>query len=66
MNSRELLRIYGHVLTPKEREVFDLYVRGLSQRTIALALNLHRSTVVSRLESGTKRLRDAVAERNAV
>jgi DNA-binding CsgD family transcriptional regulator len=62
MTDRELLRVYGHVLTAKEREVFELSVRGLSQRAIALALGLHRSTVVSRMETGTKRFRDALRE----
>lgn len=62
MNDRELLRAHGHLLTVKEREVFELYVRGLSQRAIAYALGLHRSTVVSRMETGTKRFRDAMRE----
>lgn len=57
-----LLEQHRHLLTEKEREVFDLAARGLSQRTIALALGLSRSAVQSRLETGAKRLRDAVAE----
>lgn len=61
MNDRDLLTEYGATLTPKELEVFLLVARGMSQRQISLALNLHRSTVRSRIESGTKRLRDAVA-----
>lgn len=58
-----ILREHGHVLTEKEREVFELAARGLSQRTIALALGLSRSAVQSRIETGSKRLRNAVAER---
>ena len=58
-----LFEKHRHLLTDKEREVFDLAARGLSQRTIALALGLSRSAVQSRIETGSKRLRDAVAER---
>lgn len=54
---REILRLHGHVLTAKELEVCSLYSRGLSQRAIAFSLNLARSTVQSRLETATRRLR---------
>lgn len=43
-------------LTVKQREVWELHRRGIGTRTIALALNLHRSTVVSHLESARRRL----------
>lgn len=62
MNDRELFKRHGHLLTHKEREVFELYIRGLSQRTIALAVNLTRSGVVSRLETATRRLHQAQRE----
>ena len=66
MNERDVFRSYGHVLTVKEREVFDLALRGLSQRSIALALGLTRSAVQSRIETGSKRLRDASAEGSTI
>lgn len=59
MNDRELLKRYGHVLTPKEHEVLTLTTKGLSQRTIALHLHLGRSAVQSRLENALRKLRDA-------
>lgn len=59
--NRRILGEHGHVLTVKEREVFELYVRGLSQRAIALALGITRSAVQSRLETGTRRLRGEIA-----
>lgn len=59
MNDLQLFKAHGYVLTVKEHEVFELHIRGLSQRTIALALGLSRSTVQSRLETGTRRLHNA-------
>lgn len=67
MTDRELLERFGDVLTGKEREVLELYVRGMSQRAIALALDLSRSAVQSRIETASRRLRLArkEAEREA-
>lgn len=59
---KDALEEHREVLTAKEREVFDLMLRGLSQRQIGLALGISRSAVQSRFETGAKRLRDAVAE----
>lgn len=64
MTDRELLERYGHVLTEKEREVLELSVRGMSQRAIAYALDISRSTVQSRLETAHRRLRLARKETN--
>lgn len=49
-------------LTEKELEVLTLHHRGLSQRTIALALNISRSAVQSRLETATRRINRARGE----
>jgi len=52
----EMLTLYGHLLTSKEREVFALSARGLSQRSTALALGLSRSAVQSRLENASRKI----------
>jgi DNA-binding CsgD family transcriptional regulator len=49
-------------LTPKECEVVQLTNRGLSQRTIALALGISRSAVQSRLENATRKIQRAKGE----
>ena len=43
-------------LTAKEREVVDLHQRGMSQRSIALYLNVTRSTVRDRIASASRKL----------
>lgn len=46
------------VITAKERDVLELRDdHGFSQRTIALALNLSRSSVRSREESARRKIR---------
>ncbi len=60
-----LLEEHGHLLTFKERQVIELQARGLSQRQIALELDVSRSSVQSRFETGSRRLRRAVAESEA-
>jgi DNA-binding CsgD family transcriptional regulator len=62
MTDQQLLQQHGHLLTTKEREACELHNRGLSQRTIALALNISRSSVQSRLETATRKLRHAHKE----
>jgi DNA-binding NarL/FixJ family response regulator len=59
MKDRDLLTKHGHLLTTKEHAVIELYIRGLSQRTIALALDISRSSVQSRLETAIRKLRIA-------
>jgi DNA-binding CsgD family transcriptional regulator len=49
-------------LTFKEHEVVQLTNRGLSQRTIALALGISRSAVQSRLENATRKIQRAKGE----
>lgn len=43
-------------LTPAEHEAWTLANRGLSQRAIALALGISRSSVRARLENATRKL----------
>ena len=43
-------------LTAREREVVDLYKRGMSQRAIALALGISRSAVRDRLDAAGRKL----------
>lgn len=61
MTDRELA---PHVLTPNELEAWTLADRGMSQRTIALALHISRSTVRSRLENAARKI-DAHRRRHA-
>lgn len=44
------------ILTPSELEAWTLHDRGLSQRTIALALDISRSAVRARLENATRKI----------
>jgi RNA polymerase sigma factor (sigma-70 family) len=43
-------------LTPKQRQVADLYQAGMSQRAIATHLHLDRSTVRQHLKAATEKL----------
>jgi DNA-binding CsgD family transcriptional regulator len=52
-------------LTPKEREVVDLYERGMSQRSIAIFLGLSRSTVRDRIPSAAAKIARAGEQRPA-
>jgi DNA-binding CsgD family transcriptional regulator len=47
------------VLTPRELEAWQLSDRGLSERAIALALDISRSAVRSRLENARRKLHRA-------
>ena len=58
MTTAELL-IEAAGLTPNERRALDLQERGLSQRTIALALGISRSAVQSRLENAARKINRA-------
>jgi DNA-directed RNA polymerase specialized sigma24 family protein len=58
----QLYQAHGHLLTDKEHAVYELHIRGLSQRAIAYAFDVSRSSVQSRLETGIRRLR--LASRN--
>ncbi len=65
VSDADLFRLHGKLLTDNERAVFSLYVRGVSQRTIALGLDLSRSAVQSRLETGRRRMYIAMRKENA-
>ena len=47
------------VCTPNELEAWTLANQGMSQRTIALALNISRSAVRARLENARRKISDA-------
>lgn len=49
-------QIAQHVCTPAELETWTLANRGLSQRNIAAALHISRSTVRSRLENAARKI----------
>lgn len=53
------------VCTPKEREALDLYNRGLSERAIALALDVSRSAIRSRLENARRKIAQAKRDTEA-
>lgn len=53
MTNRELATT---VLTANELEAWTLSERGMSERTIALALDISRSSVRSRLENARRKL----------
>lgn len=59
MNDRELLQLAATVCTPNELDAFTLHHRGLSERTIAVHLNLSRSAVRSRLENARRKISQA-------
>ena len=46
----------NHALTKNEQIAWDLKQRGLSERSIALALDISRSAVQSRLENARRKL----------
>lgn len=56
MTDREIAEM---VCTPKELEAFVLAYRGMSDRSIALALDLSRSTVKDRLERARRKIHRA-------
>lgn len=56
MTDRELAPT---ILTPAELEAWTLNDRGLSERTIALHLDISRSAVRSRLENARRKLHRA-------
>lgn len=63
--NRQSYERHKQALTANERAVCDLSVRGLSQRTIALALGISRSAVQSRLENAARKLRKALDQEAA-
>lgn len=62
MTDRDLART---VCTDKEYAAFDLAYRGMSERSIALALHISRSAVQSRLENARRKLHAAKKENAA-
>jgi DNA-binding CsgD family transcriptional regulator len=52
-------------LTDKEREVVDLYERGMSQRAIAVYLGVSRSTVRDRIANAAMKAQRAQREHSA-
>lgn len=53
MTDLELARA---VCTPKELDAHELHARGMSERSIALALHISRSAVRSRLENARRKI----------
>ena len=53
------LEIAKTVCTPKEYAAFELHVRHYSERRIALALDISRSAVQSRLENAKRKIHAA-------
>lgn len=50
------------VCTEKELQAYELAERGMSERTIALALDISRSAVRARLENAHRKIRLAKKE----
>jgi DNA-binding CsgD family transcriptional regulator len=48
--------IAKQVCTPKELQAYELHHRGMSERSIALALDLSRGSVQSRLENARRKI----------
>jgi DNA-binding CsgD family transcriptional regulator len=59
------LELAATVCTPKELEVLQLAHRGMSERSIALALDISRSAVRSRLENAIRKITRARKEQAA-
>lgn len=55
----------NQILTPREQAAWDLKQRGLSERSIAFALDISRSAVQSRLENARRKLARAEKENAA-
>lgn len=53
------------VCTPKELEAFHLATKGMSERAIALALDISRSSVRARLENAHRKIHRARKEQAA-
>lgn len=62
MDDRDLART---ALTPNEYQAWILNDRGMSERAIALALDISRSSVRSRLENARRKLARARREQAA-
>jgi DNA-binding CsgD family transcriptional regulator len=65
MTDRDLIRLAATVCTPKELEAFTLAANGMSERAIALALEISRSAVRARLENAHRKIRQATKENAA-
>lgn len=59
MNDRTLLKLARRTLTVNEYIAYELAAKGMSQRTIALALGISRSAVQSRLDNAQRKLEAA-------
>jgi DNA-binding CsgD family transcriptional regulator len=59
------LEIAKQVCTPRELEALTLAERGMSERAIAHALDISRSSVRARLENAHRKLHRALKETNA-
>ncbi len=46
------------ILTPNEYDTYQLAIKGMSQRTIALAQGISRSSVQSRLDNAHRKLKE--------
>lgn len=65
MTDPDLIRLATQVCTPKELQAYELAARGMSERAIALALDLSRSAVRARLESAKRKIEQARKEQAA-
>ena len=57
----ELMAVTQRVLTPRQYDVWVLHHAGMSQRSIALHLDLDRGTVRHHITASLRRLRKAGA-----
>jgi len=53
---RQSLASLYNVMTKKQREVWELYIRGYGIREIARELDIHPTTVQEHLQAGAKRV----------
>lgn len=56
------LPIARRVCTPKEIAAYELHIRGMSERAIALHLRISRSAVQSRLENARRKITHALTD----
>jgi predicted DNA-binding protein YlxM (UPF0122 family) len=66
MTDRELLERYGHTLTQREYEAFELHrIRKMSQYAVADHLRISRSAVRARVRESERKLHRALRSEEA-
>lgn len=65
MTDRQLLQLAERTLTPNEYAAYELAHKGMSQRAIALHLNLSRGAIRARLENAQRKITLARKEQAA-